>query len=314
MLLGNKLLIFSIIGMVLFYFFVAVYSNIDQVTKSLTSMKIEFIPLILTFIVVGVLIKGIRQYYLLKFNNIKIPIKKSIVIFIAGLSLIFTPGGIGEMIKTKFIKDGYGILIRNTGPIVVMEKYHEFLGAITFISISIFFYNSIEAKIALLFGSIILIAIYLIIRYKKIPNIFKRFLIRIKLFQRIIEGEEDSRKSFYKLTSAPKMLVTWAITIISMMFELIAVYMIFLSFELNQFNFILVSQLTLTSLLFGYISFLPNGAGITDGSFIGMLAVRNLDLAVATSVVLAIRFIGLWFKIAIGFIAIKILQMKINTL
>jgi uncharacterized protein (TIRG00374 family) len=289
-----------------------VYSDISEVTKSLTSMKLEYLPPILFFIAIGVVIKGIRQYYLLRFNDLKISLKESIVIFIAGISLIFTPGGLGELIKTKFFKDGHRMQIRDTAPIVVMEKYHEFLGAITIIAVSILLYNSIEAEITLTIGVIILIIVYLNLRYKKLPQILKRFLIKIKPLQNIIASEEDSKKSFYKLTSASKMFVVWSFTIISMLFELTAIYLIFLSFNLHQFDFILVSQITLTSLILGYLSFLPNGIGITDGSYIGMLAVRKLDLAIATSVVLAIRFIGVWFKVSLGFIALKFLKVEKN--
>lgn len=275
-------------------------------------MRLEFLPLILVFILAAVLVKGVRQYYLLKFNNIEISFRDSIIIFMAGLSLIFTPGGLGEMIKTKFFKDGHGIMIKNTAPIVVMEKYHEFLAAISVISVSILFHNSIEAKITIIFGIIILILTYVSLRYKKIPKLFKRFFLKIKTFQRIINGEEYSKKSFYVLTSPRKILFIWTVSIISMMLELIPIYMIFISFNLNQFDFILVSQIHLTSLILGYISFLPNGIGITDGSFIGMLVTRNLDLALATSVVLAIRFIGVWFKVSLGFIALKFLKVEKN--
>lgn len=308
----NKLLIFCIIGLFLFYFFFAVFSDIKEVIKSLTSMKLEYYPIILFFIVIGVIIKGIRQYYLLKFNELKISLKDSIVIFIAGLSLTFTPGGAGELIKTKFFRDKHGMQIRNTAPIVVMEKYHEFLGAITIILIGMVFYNSIPVKIALILGTVTLGIIYFNLRYKKLPQILKQFLSKIKPLRNIITTEEDSKKSFYKLTSPSKMIIAWSLTIISMLMELVAIYLIFLSFNLNQFGFILVSQIYLASLILGYISFLPNGIGITDGSFIGMLTLRNLDLAVATSVVLAVRFIGIWFKVSMGFIALKFLHIEKN--
>jgi len=256
----------------------------------------------------GVFVKGMRQYYLLNSSNIRISLKENIVIYISGLSLIFTPNGIGEMIKSKFFKDRHKIPIKKTLPIIMMELYHELLGVVTIIAVTILFYNSIEAKIALFFGSFILILIYTVLRYHKKLQSFKRFIIKIKLFERIIKGGEESQKSLYLLTSAKKMSITWLFTIVSMVFELSAIYLIFRSFGIYQLDFILESQLYLTSLLLGQISFLPNGVGITDVSFIGMLSARKLDLASATAVVLVIRFIGLWFKTSIGFIAIKIMK------
>ena len=46
---------------------------------------------------------------LLKNSNIYIPIKNNFVIYLAGLSLSITPGQIGEVIKSEFLKKQFKI-------------------------------------------------------------------------------------------------------------------------------------------------------------------------------------------------------------
>lgn len=308
--IGNKVLFFSILIMVLFYFFFAIYSDFGQVVRSLTSMKVELIPLVLLLILAAVFVKSIRQHYLLKFCKINIPFKKNVLIYIAGLSLIFTPGGIGGVVKTKFFKDDHGIPIRNTVPIVIMELYHEFLGLVIIIGITILFYDFIEAKIALVVGSLFLIFTYAVLRYQKTFLALSRFLNKINMFRSISEGGEESQKNIHILTSPSKMFTSSSITIFSMIFDLASVYLIFLAFDVNKLNFILETQTYLTAFLLGQLSFLPNGIGVTDVSFIGILVSRKLDLAVATSVVLVVRFISLWARTGMGLIILRFFVYK----
>lgn len=306
---GNKLLFLSIAGMVLFYLIFSIYSDSSQVFKSLTSMKIVYMPLILSSIFIGVFFKSVRQYYLLRANNVNIPFKVNMIIFMAGMSLVFTPGGLGQVIKSKFLKDGHEVAIKNTVPVVMMENYHEFLAYVIIIAFTLLFYNFLIPQIAILFGSIILIVIYINVRYEKTMQFLRKYLMKIKFLRKKLEGEEGFRNTFYKLTSPKNMLLGSTITLCSVFFELLGIYFIFLSFNFNL-NFILISQISLESLLLGYVSFLPNGIGVTDGSFIGLLIKNNIPLALATTVVMTIRFTGLWFKTLIGVIALKFLKMK----
>ena len=256
----------------------------------------------------GVLVKGFRQFYLLRFNDIRIPFKQNMTIFIAGLSLTFAPAGVGAMIKCKFLNDNHSIPIRNTVPIITVEIYHEFLGMVTLIAITVLFYNTLEARIAIILGTIISAIIYANLRYPKTLYFFKKFFRRLKSLNNLMGDGDEFQKSFNVLTSVNKMLATWALTEVSILLDLVATYLIFLSFNVSIFDFIKISQMYLTSLLLGQISFLPNGIGVTDGSFIGILAANKINLALATSLVLVTRFIGLWFKTGIGFLALKFLK------
>lgn len=306
----SRSLIISIAGMALFYIIFAIYSNLTQVVKSFVSMRLDFIPIILVLILISVIIRGVRQQYILKSNQITIPFKENLFIYLAGLSLIFTPGGIGGIVKTKFFKDDHGIPIRNTIPVVIMELYHEFLGLVSLVGITLLFYNFIESKIAFIIGICFITAVYASLKYQKVFERSKKILLKINLFKKAMEEGEESQRSFHRLTSPRNMLVIWTFTIIAMIFDLLSIYFIFLSFNIKQLNFILESQSYLSSFLLGQITFLPNGIGVTDVSFIGILAARKLDLAVATSVVFAVRFISLWTKTGIGLVALKIIHRE----
>jgi len=58
--------------------------------------------------------------------------------------------------------------------------------------------------------------------------------------------------------------------------------------------------------MYGTISFLPAGIGVTEGIFIGLLLSNNLELSIATSLILFIRLTTIWFYTFLGFIALKL--------
>ena len=67
-------------------------------------MKFEFIPLILVLSFAAMMVKGVRQYLMLQEINVPISIKNSILLYLLGSSMTVTPGGIGSIIKSHFLK------------------------------------------------------------------------------------------------------------------------------------------------------------------------------------------------------------------
>ena len=53
---------------------------------------------------VTMIIKGIRQHVMLKNLKVSLSLKNSILLYFAGSSMTLTPGGIGSVIKSYFLK------------------------------------------------------------------------------------------------------------------------------------------------------------------------------------------------------------------
>jgi hypothetical protein len=81
------------------------------------------VPILLSF-TLGAYIKGIRQLFFLRKIGIKINLRQNTLIYFAGLSMLFTPGGIGQMIKSRFLLN-YSEPISKTIPVIIIERYHD---------------------------------------------------------------------------------------------------------------------------------------------------------------------------------------------
>jgi uncharacterized protein (TIRG00374 family) len=81
-----------------------------------------------------------------------------------------------------------------------------------------------------------------------------------------------------------------------------------------KFDYILTTQLSFTSILFGAISFLPGGIGITEGSLVSFLVSRKIELSIASALVLFTRLSTLWYATILGFITTKFVTHNKNKL
>ena len=62
--------------------------------------------------------------------------------------------------------------------------------------------------------------------------------------------------------------------------------------------------------MLGFVSFLPRGIGVVEGSFAGFMTYGGVVLAVALTLIIIIRVIVEWIPIGIGFISLKIIYNK----
>ena len=105
------------------------------------------------------------------------------------------------------------------------------------------------------------------------------------------------------------MISAWLIGLAGWSFDALAIFFSFLAFGLN-FDFLLTTIIGFSSVLFGSLSFLPGGIGVTELSFVQLLLTYKIELSLATALVIFIRLTGLWFATCLGFFAIKFISNK----
>jgi len=295
------LIIFSVM---FFYVMVVLYADFDEFSSHIKKIDYGFVPIILSLMSIHIIILGLRFHQLVSALGIDIAWKKSILIYIAGLSLTIIPGGAGQIIKSHFIKKEYGIEISKTAPIILVEKWNELVSVLIILLLSFLILIIIEALIIAIIGIIIMLILAVIMRSQKGFTIFKKVISHFKFLIKFIENVENSQKSFRLLMSKKMILGSLALTTPAKFLELIAVYFVFLSVGINL-DFILSLQIFITSLLTGVLSFIPGGFGVTEASMLGLLLkyVNNLSLA-AVGVIL-VRLSTIWFATILGLIITK---------
>jgi glycosyltransferase 2 family protein len=302
-------IIFSLVLAIVVMTAIALYADLPQMVTVLARFRWEFLPLILGLTLYNYFWRFIKWQYYLRRLQIHIDWRKSLLVFISGLSMAITPGKVGELLKCYLLKRSTGEPISRTSPIVLSERLTDGIAMLGLSATGLILYRyGVELLLAFLvvvfIGLIIIqnrpIALALISYGEKLPFLFRiAYLIR------------NFYESSYTLLRWRPLLLAILIGLISWSGECGALYFVFAGLGLG-FGFDLFLKATFIlafSSLVGSATGLPGGLGTADGSMIGLM--RLLVSASATiggAATLLIRLCTLWFGLGLGMVALIIFR------
>jgi len=294
----KKKFLWIILGAVLFYILLILISDVEKISESFLQIKAEFLVLIFALGFMSHVVKSFRQKDLLHTLGEKIPPLQNMFIYMSGLSLVTTPGGIGTLIKSIYLKERFNVPAEKSIAVIFIERYQDLLAGTSIILATLLFYFSVISLSLVVISSAILGSVYLLIKSQRMFVAVYSRLSRIRVISKNLP-EVGPTRSFSILTSPKNMTKGWLFSILGWAIDALAVYVAFLSLNVDL-GYLLTSQIYFTSLGYGVLSFLPAGIGINEGVADFLLIRQGLDFPVASSIVILTRLSTLWFATAIG--------------
>ena len=279
------------------------FSDFNIISKQISNFKYELLPLILLLVSISWTPLLVRWQILLKKNNINIPIKKSFLLFLGGMSMSITPGHVGELIKSQLIKTIYNIPRTKTAPIIFVEKFYDLTGAIIASIIGIIILG-MDISIILISVSILIVIIFLIY-YRPIFEFILKRVTKTKFFSKYSENISDSYEIVRNSTTPQISSISFGLSILYWIIISVAVHFILLSFGIESISILKTISIYSSSVIIGAISFIPGGLGITEGSLIGLFSLEGIDISLALILSVMIRILTMWYSVSIGFICLK---------
>ncbi len=304
----NKAIIIVFLILVFYIGFIA-YSDFSKFSSNISQFKFEFLPIILGLSFASYFMMGIRQKILLKRLGIELEIKESLLLYFSGLSMSVTPGGVGEAIKSYYLKKKYGHSVSKTFPLVFIERFHDLAVVISVIVFTLIFLQISEVIIIVSIIIPLIIIAYILVRIKKLFIKTINFFKRIKKLEKVFDNISKSYDGMYEMLDPKTTIKVWAIGIVSQVFFALSIYSIFLAFN-QDFGFIFTTEVVYSSILFGAISLLPGGVGLTEISTVNFLTDKGMEISLATSIVIMSRLATIWFSTIMGLITTKIFLKK----
>ena len=296
-------IIWIVIASVGLYGVILFFSDFNIISKQISNFKYELLPLILLLVSISWTPLLVRWQILLKKNNINIPIKKSFLLFLSGMSMSITPGHVGELIKSQLIKTIYNIPRTKTAPIIFVEKFYDLTGAIIASIIGIIILG-MDISIILILVSILIVIIFLVY-YRPIFEFILKRVTKTKFFSKYSENISDSYEIVRNSTTPQISSISFGLSILYWIIISIAVHFILLSFGIDSINILKTISIYSSSVVIGAISFIPGGLGITEGSLIGLFSLEGIDISLALILSVMIRILTMWYSVSIGFICLK---------
>jgi len=295
---------FFLFGVLIFYVIFIAYSDFQEFSINISQFDFSYLPIILAFVFLGIMIKSLRQQLLYKQIEVCISFKTGILLFISGLSMEATPGGSGELIKSYYLKKKFGYPLAKTFPTVIMERLLDLTGIagiLLIVGLLLDNYNIISLMLILLST---LSLIFASGKKKKLFNFLLSIIEKIPILKKQVVSFSKSYQVFGELTSGKIMTKTLGLSFFVWMTDAIMIYFIFMGFNLN-FDIIFSTFSMYSSLLLGVLTMIPAGIGVTEVSFVEILKSEGVDTATSTSLIILFRLVTIWFLTVLGFCATR---------
>ena len=224
-------------------------------------------------------------------------------IYFSGFALVVIPGKVGEYIKSQLLKTKFGIPRSRTVPIVMLEQLYTVIGLV-FLSFFGIWYFELGAYVVGFFTAS-LIFVFILISSRRIFNRMILILGKWKFTSKFVEPLSSSYDTIKKSTRGPITFYAIALTTIFWLIEAIVVYSVLLSFGIDSIDLLNVIPIYTTSLMLGFLSFLPMGLGVVEGSLASFFSLQGIDVSLSLALVVVIRLFTRWYGVVVGFFALK---------
>ncbi len=300
----SKKLVLFIIPIVVYIVFIA-YSDGMKIIYNIVQLKIDLFFVFVGFWSLAVVFRIIRWHVFMRSITKDIPLIRNVIYYLSGYSMLLSPGRIGEVIKSPFIKRDYGISVSKTASVIFVERFYDILASITIIGIAISF-TTLPKNILVIPISMIIIMIIIMLNKKLFTKITTR-LSGIKIIKNLIPNADESFEVIFGLIKLRFFLRGTGLTLCAVFCESISVYYLLESLG-NKFDFATLTAIFHISNFLAAASMIPGGIGILEGGFSGMLILYKIPTDISFSASILLRIVATGFFTIIGLVNLRIIS------
>jgi glycosyltransferase 2 family protein len=306
--LRNKIIVSVLLGLAVVVI-LGLLSDIGQVGQSFSTFDWAMLPAVLGFTLLNYVLRWAKwDYYLRRMGmGQSVGYGDSGLLFTSGMVMAVTPGKVGEVLKSYLLKRINGTPISASAPIVLAERVTDGLAMLLLMGFGLTLYA--PARPAFFALLVLTVAGLLVLQSRAlvlwIADRMRKLPYGQKIAPRLLTAYDSSRR----LLSLRILLPSTVISLVSWFGECVAFYYVLRGLGVPE-SFLLLQQATFVfaaSTLFGLVSFLPGGLGVSEASSTGLLVLLiPMASGPATTATIIIRFCTLWFGVTLGALALAI--------
>jgi glycosyltransferase 2 family protein len=280
------------------YLVLAVLSDLGELAAALENFDYALIPAILGLVALSYVVRYFRWTYYLRVLKVSVPTGINAAIFTSGLSMTISPGKLGEVLKSVFVRDATGAPIARTAPAVFAERATDGTGMVLWGFLGAFALD-LSPWTMLIFLALAAFGIA-VLRSKHLSLAAESVLSKLPLMNRLAPHLGDFHGASNDLLGTRPLLVGTAFSFFSWGLECAGVYLCAVGLGVDRPFLLIVFVFALSSLV-GVLSMLPGGLGAVEAGLYGQfVTVANLSTGLAGALTLVIRLATLWFATLLG--------------
>lgn len=299
----NKVWLIGLFAVVI-YLLMCIYADFGALSRAMKNFRWTFLLALFALTTMNYLIRFLKWDFFLKQAGVHLNLRDNLYVFFSGLSMIITPGKIGEIWKGWLIKEINGAELSKTVPVVIVERITDVLGLAILSLFGILYYR--ESGYYILALLLIFLGFFVVIKSKTISN---RLISMLEhKMRRYTENIKTMHRTFENTMELKGLIGMSFLSAFAWFFECIGMYLVILGFK----ECISITQATFIfsfASLAGAVSMIPGGLGVAEVTMSGLLQFFGLTPTTSVGVALIVRFGTLWYGAIMG-MAIYLLFKK----
>jgi uncharacterized membrane protein YbhN (UPF0104 family) len=235
---------------------------------------------------------------------------RSLLIYLAGLSMSVTPGKIGEVLRSWLLHATDGVPFARTAPIVVADRLTDLVALVVLSLVGV---SQFREYLPVVLVTLALVAAgVVVLGTPRLCRGLLAALARLPGLGRLAARAGALVDSSAALLRLRRLAVLSALSVVGWGLECVGYWLILEGLLGVEASLVTCTFLWSTTTLIGALSFLPGGLGATEGSL--AVLVQRLVVGVAEPAALAttllIRACTLWYGEVVGGVALAVLVRR----
>ncbi len=295
-----------IIFAVIVYLIMAIYGDLGELLSVMGEFNWGFLFILFILTTINYLIRFLKWNFFLKKAGVHLNLKDNLFVFFSGLSMIITPGKIGEIWKGWLIKDITGEKLSKTIPVVIVERITDVSGLVVLSILGVLYYQ--EAIYLILIFILMLVGFFIVVKSKTIST--KIISVLEKKTGKFAVNIKTIHETFEK-TMEPKGLIGMSmLSAFGWFFECLGLYLVIYGFG-ESISIALSTFIFSFGSLAGAISMVPGGLGVAEATISGLLQLFGISSTLSVGIAIILRFGTLWYGAIMGLCVYLLFKRKI---
>lgn len=253
----------------------------------------------------------------------KISLMDSLVIFVSGFMLTVSPGKMAELLKAVFLKGKTGVPVARSAPVVIAERVIDGMAVIVVLFFAVLIAGDdvdISDYRGLIFASAGILLFGLIaVQIRPLAYFLLGLVEKLPFIQRLHEPLVEFYESSHEIFKLRHVIPTMAMGVGVYLSSAIGFLFIMAGFGLTITWTLFLQALFIVGVTsaIGALSFIPNGAGVTEVSNVVLLIVvvapsnPLVTEGVAATAALLQGFFHKWFRVLVGMAVAVIFRKRL---
>lgn len=305
----RRKILFSVAFGALIYLAISFYADFGKLIDAFSKFNWYWMPVILLLSFTNYIFRFLKWQFYLNELDIRLPVKRSFIIFLASFVMSVTPGKMGEVLKSYLMKEENGTEISKSLPIVLAERITDFISMVILAIVGAYVFN--YGQEIIIITGIIFVGIVIILSFRNLSIKIIHSLSKIRFLEKYINNFLIAYESAYRLIRLKPLIIATIISIFAWFCECLGFYIVLKGFSgvtVIEANILISTFIYAFSTLVGAVAMMPGGLGATEASLTGLLVLLHIPKDISAASTIIIRVATLWFAVLVGIVFLLIFE------